>query len=135
MVKFVLPEQDSSVSEKLIALHRVGTINLIAPEYILVESANVLWKHLERQDIRPDEALESFSTLRDVGIRLVPDAELLEDALTLAAEIGITVYDALFCALAVRENVQLITADNPLVSRTTGTRVRATRLSEFGDAG
>ena len=135
LVKYVLPEQDSSVAEKLVALHRVGTVHLIAPEYILVESANVLWKHLERHNILLEEAVESLRTLRGPGIRLVSNAELLEDALTLAADNGIMVYDSLFCALAVRENVQLITSDSPLVRRMAGTGVQAVLLSEFGDTG
>ncbi len=48
LVKYVLPEQDSSVAERLVALHRAGVVDLIAPQYILVESANVLWKQLQR---------------------------------------------------------------------------------------
>ena len=135
LVKYVLPEPDSSVVENLVALHHAGTVNLMAPEYILVESANVLWKHLQRGNIEPEDAAASLRTLRDLGIRLIPNAELLEDALTLAAEHGITVYDSLFCALADRENVQLITADNPLVRRLTGTGIQATTLSQWNDAG
>ena len=131
LVKYVLPEQDSSIVEKLVALHRAGAINLTAPEYVLVESANVLWKHLQRRDIQTQEAAEAFRALRELGIRLVANAELLEDALALAADKGITVYDSLFCALAVRENDQLITADIALVRRVTGTHVRAVTLSEW----
>ena len=59
----------------------------------------------------------------------------MEDALILAADNGITVYDALFCALIVRENVPLITSDNALVRRLTGTGVRASMLSEWNDGG
>ena len=59
----------------------------------------------------------------------------MEDALILAADNGITVYDALFCALAVRENVPLITSDNALVRRLTGTGVQAAMLSEWNDGG
>ncbi len=134
LVKYVLPEQDSSVAEKLVTFHRAGTVTLLAPEYLLVESANVLWKHLVRRNILPEEAMESFRTLRELGVRLVPDVELLEDALAFAADNGITVYDSLFCALAVRENVQLITSDGPLVTRMTGTGVQATLLSEWEDS-
>ena len=30
LVKYVLPEQDSSVAERLVALHRAGVVDLIA---------------------------------------------------------------------------------------------------------
>ena len=135
LVKYVLPEEDSSAAEKLVASHYAGMVNLIAPEYILVESANVLWKHLQRHNVGPEEAVTSFRALRDLGMRLVPNGDLLEDALILAADNGITVYDALFCALAVRENVPLITSDNALVRRLTGTGVQAAMLSEWNDGG
>ena len=131
LVKYVLPEQDSSIVENIVALHHFGTVNLIAPEYILVESANVLWKHLERRNILPEEASESFRTLRDLSIHLVPNGDLLDAALTLATDNHITVYDSLFCALAIPENVQLITADSPLVGRMTGTGVQAILVSEW----
>ena len=134
LVKYVLPEQDSSVVENLIALHHAGTVNLIAPEYVLVESANVLWKHLQRGNILPEDVAASLQMLRGLGIRLIPNAELLDDALALAAQHGITVYDSLFCALAARENVQLITADNPLVRRLAGTGIQATMLSQWSDS-
>lgn len=131
LVKYVLPEEDSPVAEKLVAYHRAGIANLMAPAYILVESANVLWKQIQRHNVQPEDAVPSLRALRSLGIRLVPDADLLEGALMLAADNGITVYDALFCALATRENVQLITSDNALVRRLTGTDIQATMLSEW----
>ncbi len=135
LVKYVLPEQDSSVAERLVALHRAGVVDLIAPQYILVESANVLWKQLQRRSLLAEEAAASLAALRSVSLRLVPDAELLENALTIAADNGITVYDSLFCALAVRESVPLITSDRALVSSVAGTRVRAILLSDWDALG
>lgn len=135
LVKYVLPEQDSSVAERLIALHRTGVVDLIAPQYILVESANVLWKQLQRRNLLSEEAAASFAALRNLSIRLVPDAELVESALTIAADNGITVYDALFCALAVRESVPLITSDHALVRRVAGSAVHATLLSDWNAPG
>ena len=131
LVKYVLPEEDSPLVEKLVALHHAGMARLMAPEYVLVESANVLWKHIQRRNVRPEDAAPSLRTLRGLGIRLVPDADLLEDALILAADTSITVYDALFCALAARENVQLITSDSALFRRLNGTDIQATMLSEW----
>lgn len=135
LVKYVLPEQDSSVAERLVALHCAGVVDLIAPQYILVESANVLWKQLQRRNLLSEEAAASLASLRNLPIRLVPDAELLENALTMAADNGITVYDALFCALAVRESVPLITSDHALVRRVAGTGVHATLLSDWNVPG
>ena len=133
LVKYVLPEEDSPVAEKLVAFHRAGIANLMAPAYILVESANVLWKHIQRHNVQREDAVQSLRELRGSGIRLVPDADLLEDALILAADHDITVYDALFCALAARESVELITSDSALIRRLTGIGIQAATLSEWND--
>lgn len=61
LVKYVLPEEDSPIVEKLIAFHHAGMTNLMAPEYVLVESANVLWKHLQRRSLQPEDAVSSRS--------------------------------------------------------------------------
>ena len=96
LIKCVLPEQDSSIAERLVASHRAGAVGLIAPQYILVESANVLWKHLQRHNLRLEEAAESFAVLKNLSIPLVHDAELLDDALVFAVDNGVTIYDSLF---------------------------------------
>ena len=67
LVKYVLPEPDSSIVEKLVAFHHAGMVNLMAPEYVLVESANVLWKHLQRRNIQPEDAAGSLPTLRGLA--------------------------------------------------------------------
>lgn len=131
LVKYVLPEDHSDVAERLVSLHRIFTIQLIAPDYILIECANVLWKHVRRNNIRIEDAVSGLRSLQNLHIRLVPQSELLEEALLLAAEINITVYDALFCVLARRENAPLITNDRPLVNRLAGTGIRGLALADW----
>ena len=49
----------------------------------------------------------------------------------LAAEINITVYDALFCVLAQRQQAPLITADLPLVRRLGSSPIQALTLDQI----
>ena len=131
LLKQVLDEDYSDVVREIVSLHRASAIQLIAPDYILVECANVLWQKVRRGGLHIDELMPSFAALQAVGVNLVPQGELLEEALLFAANTGVAVYDALFCVLARRENAPLITADRPLVDRLAGSEVRALALAQW----
>ena len=114
LVKYAIPaEYDYSV-ERIVSLHQESGIQLAAPDFILVECANVLWKVARRVQTPIEDVTERLDRLRRINIRLVPQADLLNDALRLALDMNITVYDALYCALARRENAEIITEDRRL---------------------
>ena len=131
LVKFVLPEDYSDVVRGIVSLHLASDIQLIAPDYLLVECANVLWQRVQRGSLDIDDLAPAFRALQEVGVRLFPHSELLEEALLFASNAGIAVYDALFCVLARREDAPLITADRPLVNRLAGSGIRALTLAEW----
>ena len=131
LVKEVLDEDYSDVVREIVLLHRASVIQLVAPDYILVECANVLWQRVGRGGLHIDELMPAFETLRTIGINLVPQDELLEEALLFAVSSGPAVYDALFCVLAQREDAPLITADGPLISRIAGTGILTLTLAEW----
>ena len=59
----------------------------------------------------------SQADLTDLGrlaLRVVSTADLMEEALTLAVQTGLTAYDACYAALACRLNLPLVTADDAL---------------------
>lgn len=131
LIKFVLPEDHSDTARNLIEQHISSVLELSAPEYILVEAANVLWKRVSRNDLLLGEAAQALHELRRVDLVLIPESQLLDDALLLAAEINITVYDALFCVLARRQQAPLITADLPLVRRLGSGPIQALTLDQI----
>ena len=130
-VKYVLPEDHSDTVRRIIGQHRSSSLELTAPEYILTESANVLWKSVVRDNLPPDHAVRALRLLRQTGLVLVPESQLLDDALLFASHTGITVYDALFCVLAQRRQVPLITADRPLVARLRSSPIQALTLDQI----
>ncbi len=75
--------------------------------------------------------MPAFHELQNLKVHLVPQSELLEQALLFAASANIAVYDALFRVLSRREDAPLIAADAPLVNRLAGTGVRAFALAEW----
>lgn len=112
IVKWFLPEADSDRALALRESFRAGTVNLLAPDLLLTEFANVLWK--QRSSLGLDEAEKTLAELRAWGLDLVSSAKLLDDALTLAYEHRRTVYDALYLTLARERECDLITADERL---------------------
>lgn len=84
LVKLVVPEDDSDKMQTLAALHRAGTINLLAPDFALTECANVLGRYARRTGTPHEEMHEAFRILCQVEIEEVPHRRLLEEALTLA---------------------------------------------------
>lgn len=88
--------------------------NLIAPTFLLVETANVLYKRARAGEIRPERCAESIDVLKAAMAELVPDAEVLPQAVELALQRQHPVYDCLYLALAVARNDTLVTADKRL---------------------
>jgi predicted nucleic acid-binding protein len=116
LVKLVVPEDNSEKMRALAASFRAGVVHLLAPDFILTECANVLWKYARQTSTPAEEIQEAFRVLCDLGIEQIPHRTLLEGALALAAEYDRAVYDALYLVLARREGVPLITADERLVN-------------------
>ena len=135
LVKYVVPEEHSHIAYGIVDAHIAADLRLIAPEYIMAECANVLWKHIRRNSLTAATAIAALRELHSLGIRLTPQSELLEDALLFAAAADIAVYDALFCVLARREDAELITADLPLVNRLAGSGLRVRPLREWAPPG
>ena len=131
LVKKAIPEDGSDIAAGILDLHTRGVINLIAPDYILTECANVIWKYARRRDMSDADLSGTLQVLRNQGITLTPQGDLLEEALLFAAATGIAVYDALFCVLARREDAELITADLPLINRLAGNGLRACALHDW----
>lgn len=129
LVKYVVAENHSNAVRAIVASHHSAAIRLIAPEFILAECANVLWKYIRRSDWSVADALAALRELRSLNIPLVPQDELLDDALVFAGETGTVVYDALFAVLARRENAPLLTADIPLANRLSAAGIPALALS------
>lgn len=105
-VKWLIPEPDSAVAERLCEGR-----SLIAPELIEVECANILWKHVRRGEIPRIDAFTGIQDLRRSPLGLVRDSELLIEAQGLANDFDHPIYDCLYLALALRKGIPVVTAD------------------------
>jgi len=109
-LKWVLDEPGS---EAAVALRDQ---ELIAPALWLAEAANALWRHVRIGEISDDEAAAYFSELLKAPVASLPIEPHLEQALTLAVEIGHPVYDCIYLALALQYQTHVVTADRRFVA-------------------
>ena len=68
LVKLVVSEDYSDIVSVIAELHRASRFQLIAPDFILTECANVLWKHARRHNAPIADMKLAFEILRRVRL-------------------------------------------------------------------
>lgn len=87
---------------------------LHAPELFVLETGNALWKSVRRRARTIEEAVAMFESVRELPLNLHRHRDLALDAFDLSLRHEISVYDASYVALALREVLPLFTADKRL---------------------
>ena len=105
-LKLVLPEDQIEEAKRLLQ-----TQAAIAPQFLMLECANVLAQTVRRQLLTSEEAAFGFKLLTDWGLRLVPDILHVSAAHRLAVELRQSAYACLYLAVAIEENATLVTED------------------------
>ncbi len=104
---------------------------LWAPDVMLAECANVLWKYVRFHGLGPAVAREGLADLLDLDIGLASTEASLSLAFDLAVEIGMSVYDASYVALAMLLGCPLVTADQRLVAQARAAGVAVVALEDL----
>lgn len=84
---------------------------LHAPDFLLIEVANVLWSKVRRRVIDRAQADAAYDAIAGVPMAYTTMSELALPARSLAHALDLSVYDALYAALAQRLRCALATAD------------------------
>ena len=122
MTKFVI---DASIALKWV-VQEDGTnqalvlrqhAKLIAPDLLVPECANILWKKVQRKELTRDEALLAARLLQGAEIELLPTRSLLEQAARIAIELDHPAYDCLYLALAMENGCRFVTADERFIRK------------------
>jgi predicted nucleic acid-binding protein len=108
---------------------------LIAPDLLMAECANILWKKVQRDELSKKEALLAARLLQAAEIELLPTRSSMETATRIAIELGHPAYDCVYLALAIHNDCKLVTADERLLrkldqGRQQTLRARVTALTE-----
>lgn len=94
--------------------------SLLAPDLIYAETANVIWKRRRLGEVTSGEAVRLLTDLLRLPLRVTASSSLVEAALQLAMRTDRTIYDCLYVALAMQENVVVLTCDKRLVNAMSG---------------
>lgn len=122
MTDFVI---DASVAAKWV-IEEVGTsealqlrqqARLLAPDLLLAECANILWKKIQRGELLKDEALLAIQILAGAEVELLSARSLCHAATQLSIELGHPAYDCLYLALAIERDCPFVTADKALLRK------------------
>lgn len=107
--KWVVEEADSDAAMALQACEA-----LHAPSHWLAEAANVVWAKAFRGELSADRVRARIALLATAQIRETAIATLMEPATDIALVCRVTIYDALYVALAQALRLSLVTAGRRL---------------------
>ena len=128
VAKWFLTEPQSEEARQLLA----PRIRLHAPDVVLVEYANTIWKKVHRREIPdPQPYFGELARLSEV-VTLHRSGDLLDHAVRIAVEIDHPVYDCLYLACAAATSSVLITADHRFAKKTVGTSEVVPLFSDNG---
>jgi predicted nucleic acid-binding protein len=114
---FVSDEEDAEAAAALLR----SESTLIAPDILVAEVSNTLWRSVRIGRIPPEQAMQgavAVSTLFEV---LIGSAVLAPRALAIARALDHPVYDCLYLALAEARQARLVTADMRFLTSLNGT--------------
>ena len=116
----LLPEANTAKAQQLLADSRKGIHQLFAPGLYFVEVGNVL-VHKSKVGLIPKTDLPFLSQelFRRQPI-IVPTISQFHRAYAIAADIRVSVYDAIYLALSEQEGCPLVTDDQKLINAATG---------------
>lgn len=106
-VKWLLPEEGSDQATTLIEAGH----DLYAPDLLVSETGNVLWKESRRGDLSDAAVQRLLAEFLDIRLRWVDSRSLAADALEIARRHDRSFYDSLYLALAHVIDGTLVTAD------------------------
>lgn len=105
-----------------------GQIELCAPEHLLYEVGNSIWKN---KTLSTKDCIQAVDDLMNMSIELTRlDSTMAFRAMKSARELLISYYDALYVQLSIDRLVPLLSADEKLLSKAEGT-TNAMHLRDF----
>lgn len=109
-VKWVV-EEDGSAAATALRHH----FRFAAPDLLIAECANILWKKTRRGELTAAEADIAARLLERAGIELMPMGGLLEKATELAIRLDHPAYDCIYLALVRQKGWRFVIADQRLL--------------------
>ena len=105
------------------ALFEAG--ELIAPDFLRTEFMSAASRRVRERSVSREYAVWAMAHLPRQIVRFFPDSPLLGAAFDLSLSLGHPSYDCVYLALAVREETELVTADQEFLRKAEQSRWRS----------
>jgi len=123
-IKWIIDEEGTKAAVALRdRWHKNGTL-LHAPEFLLVELHNIVWKKLYRGLIAPNAPIIGQTPNFGLTLNWSLTQPLLTSAFLIGIQYQISVYDGLYAALSQSLSAPLYTADQALATKLQGSLIR-----------
>lgn len=107
-VKWFVPEIFEHEAGRLLE----GGYELHAPDLILPEFSNIVWKKIRRDELTEAEGQRIITAFVRTSMRVHPHKQVIISAFTGAVMTGQTVYDWTYLSLALALSCEFVTADD-----------------------
>jgi len=124
VAKWFVEEDESREMRWIRDLYLKGAVTIYVPSLLFTELANAL-RRVEGLD--STDVINAVKALRNLRLKVVSDLEVLDKAIEVAFSHGITVYDAVYVALAEATGSKLVTYDKELLSKFSTTAEKASQ--------
>ena len=114
--KWFVDEDGSEQASALLATSEL----LIAPDLIVAEVCNATWKAVRSGTMLSEQQDHAAARLAVAFDELVPMAPLARRAVEMSRMLDHSVYDCFYLALSEQRGAKLVTADQRLLQRVTG---------------
>ncbi len=111
MLKLAFNEPLTSAAERIMQRY-----SLLAPDIIVAETGNGLWKSVKFGSLTLGDAQMALREMTRMVEHVASDG-LAPRALEIAVQLSHPVYDCLYAALAEREQIPLVSADKKLLGK------------------
>ena len=111
-IKWVVEEEGTP---QALALRR--NARLVAPDLLVAECANILWKKAQRGELASEEADLAARLLERADIELTPMRGLMRAATRIAIALSHPAYDCVYLALALVKGARFVAADDSLIRK------------------
>jgi len=127
VAKWFVEEDESEEMRRIRDLYINGIVIIYVPSLLFVELSNAL-RYIS--GLASTDVINAIEALKILRLKVVNDLEVLERAIEIAFNHDITVYDAIYVALARTTGSKLITYDKELLSKFSNIAGKASQITK-----
>jgi predicted nucleic acid-binding protein len=118
-IQWAVPSAAGEHTDRALQLLRAYVerdVEFVVPDVFWVEVGNALCKGVRQRRWRREDAEDGIAELKGYNFDAVPSFLLMDEAMPISLDFGISLYDCLYVALAMQAQADLITADERLAN-------------------